>query len=122
MTNHKMGTLYIGSTSDIYLRANQHRKKFFENSFTARYGLDKLVYYEPFESLKAMVKRERDLKEWKRNWKIKLIVQKNPEWKDLYQELLDETIPAEHWIPAYAGMTREEVKEFNRKRREAEND
>ena len=79
MSNHKMEALYIGSTSDIYLRAEQHRKKIFENSFTAKYGLNKLVYYESFESLDAMVGRERQLKKWKRGWKIKLIVQKNPE-------------------------------------------
>ena len=117
MTNHKMGTLYIGSTSNLFLRAEQHRQKIFENSFTAKYGLDKLVYYEPFESLESMVKRERQLKEWSRNWKIKLIVDMNPNWDDLYQEFLDETIPSEYWTPECANMTRAEVKEFNRKRR-----
>ena len=118
MTDHKMGTLYIGSTSNLFSRVEQHRRKIFEKGFTAKYGLDKLVYYESFESLEAMVKRERQMKEWKRNWKIKLIVQKNPEWKDLYQEFLDETIPAEHWIPAFAGMTKDEVREFNAKMRD----
>jgi len=120
MTNHKMGTLYIGSTSDVYLRVAQHREKFFHNAFTAKYGLNKLVYLEFWNSLKDMVKRERQLKKWERNWKIKLIVQKNPEWKDLYQEFLDETIPAEHWIPAFAGMTKEEVKAYNKQLRDKE--
>ena len=118
MSNRKMGTLYIGSTSNIYLRSEQHRQKFFQNSFTAQHGLDKLVYYEQYESLTAMVDRERQLKHWERNWKIKLIVQKNPEWKDLYQEFLDETIPAEYWTPECTSMTKDEVREFNRRCRE----
>lgn len=118
MTNHKMGTLYIGSTSDIEYRALQHKHKFFQNSFTAKYGLNKLVYLEFWESLEDMVKRERQMKEWKRNWKIKLIVQKNPEWNDFYQDFLDESIPAEHWIPACAGMTMDEVVAFNKEKME----
>lgn len=63
LSNHKMGTLYIGSTSDIYLRTEQHKIKFFHNSFTAKYNLDKLVYYEWHDSLENMVVRERQLKE-----------------------------------------------------------
>ncbi len=88
MSNHKMGTLYIGSTSDLVGRVAEHKTKAIPNSFTAEYNLDKLVYYEWHDSLEEMVKRERRMKEWHRNWKIKLIVQKNPEWKDLYDEYL----------------------------------
>ena len=88
MSNHKMGTLYIGSTSDLVKRVWQHKTKYFPDCFTAGYNLDKLVYYEFHESLENMVKRERQMKEWQRDWKVKLIVQKNPEWNDLYNEVL----------------------------------
>lgn len=83
-----MGTLYIGSTSDLILRVQQHKTKYFPKCFTAEYNLNKLVYYEWHDSLEEMVKRERQMKEWNRNWKIKLIVQKNSEWQDLFNELL----------------------------------
>ena len=109
-----MGTLYIGSTSDVYLRVQQHKTKFFHNSFTAKYNLNKLVYYEWYDNLENMVHRERQLKEWKRNWKIKLIIEKNPNWLDLYDEFINTAVPAEHWMPACAGMTPDEVIEFNK--------
>ena len=83
-----MGTLYIGSTSDIRKRTGQHKEKFF-SGFTQKYNVDKLVYYEWFDRLENMVKRERQLKKWNRNWKIRLIIQKNPEWRDLYDELFE---------------------------------
>ena len=80
-----MGTLYIGSTTNLLRRIWQHKEKWFDNSFTAKYNVNKLVYYEWHDSLDVMVRRERQLKEWKRNWKIRLIVEQNPEWKDLYE-------------------------------------
>ena len=66
LANQKMGTLYIGSTSDILLRIQQHKNKTFKG-FAAKYNIDKLVYYEWFDSLEEMVKVERQLKEWPRN-------------------------------------------------------
>jgi len=87
LASDKMGTLYIGSTSDLLGRTWQHRNKWFRG-FTKRYGVDKLVYYEMHEHLTEMVRRERQIKEWKRNWKLRLIIQQNPEWKDLYNEVL----------------------------------
>jgi len=100
MSNHKMGTLYIGSTSDLIKRVWQHKTKYFPNCFTAKYGLNKLVYYEFYESLENMVKHERQMKEWQRNWKLKLIIQKNPNWNDLYNEFLglNGIAPYEEWI------------------------
>ena len=87
MTNDKMGTLYIGSTSDLIGRVWQHKNKTFRG-FTSKYNLDKLVYYEWHNCLENMVQRERQLKEWNRNWKIRLIIQKNPNWDELYNEIL----------------------------------
>ncbi|MDR1361542.1 MAG: GIY-YIG nuclease family protein [Rickettsiales bacterium] len=86
MASDKMGTLYIGSTSNLIKRVSQHKAKTYKG-FTSEYDVDKLVYYEYFEDVANMAARERQLKEWQRNWKIRLIVGKNPEWKDLYEEV-----------------------------------
>ena len=82
-----LGTLYIGSTSNLVVRISQHKHKEIPG-FTSKYNVDKLVYYEWHDSLKEMVLRERQLKQWHRNWKIRLIVQKNPNWVDLYPIVL----------------------------------
>lgn len=82
-----LGTLYVGSTSNLVVRIAQHKHKEIPG-FTSKYNVDKLVYYEWHDSLKEMVLRERQLKEWHRNWKIRLIVQRNPNWVDLYQIVL----------------------------------
>ena len=87
LTNQKMGTLYIGSTSDLVGRIWQHKHKEIPG-FTSKYNVDKLVYYEWHDSLHEMVLRERQLKEWQRIWKIRLIINKNPNWVDLYPEIL----------------------------------
>ena len=82
-----LGTLYVGSTSNLVVRIAQHKHKEIPG-FTSKYDVDKLVYYEWHDSLKEMVLRERQLKEWHRNWKIRLIVQRNPNWVDLYPIVL----------------------------------
>jgi len=87
LANKPMGTLYIGSTSDLIGRIWQHKHKEIPG-FTSKYSVDKLVYYEWHDSLCDMVIRERQLKKWERDWKFRLIIQKNPDWDDLYTELL----------------------------------
>lgn len=82
-----LGTLYVGSTSNLVVRIAQHKHKEIPG-FTSKYDVDKLVYYEWHDSLKEMVLRERQLKEWHRNWKIRLIVQRNPNWADMYPIVL----------------------------------
>jgi putative endonuclease len=88
MTNKRNGTLYIGSSSDILGRIAEHKNKIIPDSFTAKHNLDKLVYYEFHPKLTDMVIRERRLKFWHRHWKNKLIESMNPEWNDLYDDLL----------------------------------
>ena len=90
MTNKRNGTLYIGSTSDVIGRVFEHKTKVYPKSFTAKHNLNKLVYVEWYDSLENMVARERQLKEWNRNWKIRLIIKQNPNWKDLYDDILAE--------------------------------
>jgi putative endonuclease len=80
------GTLYIGVTNDLIRRVAQHKAKLAEG-FTKKYGVDRLVYFECFEDVEAAIHREKRLKKWPREWKIKLIEEKNPDWIDLYPEI-----------------------------------
>ncbi len=80
------GTLYIGMTDDLISRVRQHRNKTFKG-FTAKYSVNKLVWFEIYETREDAFARERQMKEWKRAWKIELIKKNNPAWADLYDEL-----------------------------------
>jgi putative endonuclease len=79
------GTIYVGVTTDIIRRTWQHREKFLEG-FTKTYGVHLLVWYEIHHDLMSAVSREKQLKKWKREWKIELIHQQNPYWRDRYCE------------------------------------
>ena len=87
MSNKPEGTLYIGVTSDIIKRIYEHKNNL-ADGFTKRYNLKTLVYYEIFDEIEEAIKREKQLKNWQRDWKIELISQKNPNWKDLYEGIL----------------------------------
>ena len=86
MANNRM-VLYIGITSNLVKRVFQH-KKLAIKGFTKKYNLTKLIYYEVFEDIESAIKREKQLKNWHREWKLNLIKTKNPEFNDLYQEIL----------------------------------
>ena|SRR5579871_1900514 len=75
--------LYLGFTTHIEQRVWQHKNGFYEGSFTSRYKIDKLVYYEQYSLVIKAISREKELKGWRRDRKIALIVSKNPDWKDL---------------------------------------
>ncbi|WP_239000262.1 GIY-YIG nuclease family protein [Hyunsoonleella ulvae] len=83
MANKSNGTIYIGITNEIEERVKEHKLKVFPKSFTAKYNCDKLIYFEEFENGEEAVKRERQFKKWKRDWKIDLIEDMNPNWIDL---------------------------------------
>lgn len=87
MTNQRNGTLYIGVTSDPPQRIWQHREGLIEG-FTRKYGCKRLVWYQHFDDLQDARRREVQMKEWKRAWKIELTEAANPEWRDLYFELV----------------------------------
>ena len=76
-------TLYIGITNDLQRRMYQHKTKAQPNSFTARYNIDRLVYYETFNDVRDALAREKQLKSWRRSKKVALIEAENPNWKDL---------------------------------------
>jgi putative endonuclease len=82
MASKKNGTLYIGSTSNLPQRVTQHQTGLI-NGFTKQYGVKTLVYFEEIGDSYAMVTRERQLKKWNRDWKIRLIEDMNPNWEEL---------------------------------------
>jgi putative endonuclease len=86
MTNRRNGVLYVGVTTELPVRAHQHREGLVAG-FTKRYGLKMLVYYEVFDEVRDAIQREKTIKHWPRAWKVRLIHQFNPDWKDLYDTL-----------------------------------
>jgi putative endonuclease len=88
LTNKPRGTLYTGFTSELIKRVGQHKSKTIEG-FTKRYNLDKLVYFEVHEEALEGIRREKQIKHWKREFKFALIEKENPDWIDLYPCLLD---------------------------------
>ena len=86
LASRRNGTLYIGITSDLGGRVWQHKNKVVPG-FTAKYGCDQLVHFEVFESPEAAIQREKQLKEWQRDWKLALIERDNPAWRDLYDTI-----------------------------------
>ncbi len=82
------GTLYIGVTNDLIRRVAEHKSKTAE-SFTKKYDVDRLVYFECFDEIEQAIHREKRLKKWRRSWKISLIEKDNPNWIDLYPQIAD---------------------------------
>ena len=81
------GTLYIGVTNDLIRRVTEHRNKLVPG-FTKKYNVSRLVYFERFRYVRDAIGREKQLKKWRRAWKIQLIEQSNPNWVDLYPGLM----------------------------------
>ncbi|WP_237152045.1 GIY-YIG nuclease family protein [Oryzibacter oryziterrae] len=86
VTNRPNGVLYIGVTADLERRILEHRSRA-APGFTARYGCDRLVWYEDYPDISDAIQREKRLKTWNRAWKIRLIHEMNSDWRDLYEEL-----------------------------------
>jgi putative endonuclease len=84
--SRRYGTLYLGVTNHLSRRAWQHKTKVFPG-FSAKYGVDRLVWYETYERIEEAIAREKALKKWRRDWKIRLIEEMNPDWSDLYDSL-----------------------------------
>ena len=85
ITNKKDGVLYIGVTNDLERRMFEHKNKLIKG-FSSKYNLDKLVYLEVYQYVEDAIKREKNMKKWKREWKINLILEDNPDWEDLSKE------------------------------------
>ena len=87
LANGKNGTLYLGVTSNLIQRVHQHKAGTLQG-FTSRYDVKSLVWFEGTPSIEAAIAREKQLKNWKREWKIALFEKTNPEWLDLYETIL----------------------------------
>jgi putative endonuclease len=86
VTNRPNGTLYTGVTSNIARRAWEHREGVVDG-FTKQYGLKRRVFVERHEDVRGAIRREKAIKEWRRAWKIRLILGRNPDWEDLYDQI-----------------------------------
>ncbi len=87
LASKQNGTLYIGVTSDLIKRVWEHKESLVDG-FTKKYNVRKLVYYEQHHNSESAIRREKRLKEWKRQWKLELIEEFNPDWNDLYDSIL----------------------------------
>lgn len=90
LANRKNGVLYIGMTNHLLRRLHEHKEKSIEG-FTKRYNVRRLVYFEMTHDVFGAIWREKQLKWWKRAWKVQLIEKSNPNWRDLYYDLTGET-------------------------------
>ena len=88
MTNQYRNVLYTGVTNDLVRRVYEHRSHLIKDSFTARYHVTKLVYFEATEDVKSALKREKQIKSWKRARKDALVESQNPTWEDQYPSIL----------------------------------
>ena len=88
LCNRRNGTLYTGVTSDLVKRVYEHKHGLVEG-FTKKYNIHNLVWYEIHESADYAIEREKQIKTWKRAWKLRLIEEENPEWIDLYENICD---------------------------------
>jgi putative endonuclease len=83
LASKKHGTLYLGVTNNLVRRVYEHRTKAVRG-FTTRYGVERLVWFEVHDTAEVAILREKELKKWRRDWKIRLIEENNPAWDDLY--------------------------------------
>jgi putative endonuclease len=88
LASKKNGTLYLGVTNDLVRRVYEHKNNLVEG-FSKKYEIHRLVYFEVCEDIRVAIQREKNIKKWKRQLKIELIEKDNPDWKDLYCEIVN---------------------------------
>ncbi len=87
VTNQPKGTIYTGVTNDLARRIREHKEKRIQG-FTQKYGTSRLVYFESYREVRDALTREKQIKSWRRDWKISLIEKENPEWIDLFDQIV----------------------------------
>jgi putative endonuclease len=87
LASRRNGTLYVGVTSQLVKRVYEHKHDL-AHGFTKKYGIHQLVYFELAEDMLSAISREKQIKKWKRAWKVALIERSNPDWRDLYPEIV----------------------------------
>ncbi|MFY0664483.1 MAG: GIY-YIG nuclease family protein [Natronospirillum sp.] len=93
LASGRNGTLYVGVTSNLIKRVWEHKNNQVDG-FTKKYCVHDLVYFEQTDDMSAAIVREKQLKKWKRSWKIRLIESVNPDWQDMYSQLMDGSPPS----------------------------
>ena len=93
LASGRNGTLYVGVTSNLIKRVWEHKNNQVDG-FTKKYRVHDLVYFEQTDDMSAAIVREKQLKKWKRSWKIRLIESVNPDWRDVYSQLIDGSPPS----------------------------
>jgi putative endonuclease len=88
MASKRNGTLYIDVTNNLVKRVYEHRNDLVDG-FTRKYHIHNLVYYETYSNISDAITREKRMKKWKRQWKIELIEKSNPQWRDLYSDIVN---------------------------------
>jgi putative endonuclease len=88
LASRRHGTLYLGVTNYLVRRVQEHKSRDIPG-FSARYGVDRLVWFETHDDPTEAISREKELKKWRRDWKIRLIEDQNPDWRDLYPVLVE---------------------------------
>lgn len=86
LASKRNGTIYVGVTKDLVKRVYEHKSKMVKG-FTSKYAVDKLVYFEAYDTAVGAITREKQIKEWQRKWKLELIEKENAQWNDLYEEI-----------------------------------
>jgi putative endonuclease len=86
LASDRNGTLYVGVTNDLVRRVYEHKNKIVRG-FTQRYGVGRLVWFEIYDDPRSAIAREKDIKKWRRAWKLRLIEESNPQWVDLYDQI-----------------------------------
>lgn len=86
MASQRNGAIYVGITNNLIRRVSEHKNKTIEG-FTQKYNIDRLVYFETYARPGQAIYREKCLKDWLRAWKVRLIEEKNPDWRDLFNDL-----------------------------------
>jgi putative endonuclease len=86
LASGKHRTLYLGVTNDLIRRVYEHKTKAVRG-FTSRYGVDRLVWFEVYDDAETAIMREKEIKKWRRDWKVALIEETNPDWDDLYDSI-----------------------------------
>jgi putative endonuclease len=104
LASKKNGTLYLGMTNDLVRRVYEHKNNLLEG-FSKKYNIHHLVYFEVCEDIRAAIQREKNIKKWRRQWKIELIEKSNPDWKDLYFEIIN-GFPLSRGTEGAVGMTK----------------
>ncbi|MCW5520833.1 GIY-YIG nuclease family protein [Aureitalea sp. L0-47] len=102
MTNKQNGVIYTGVTDDLESRVWEHKLKVFKNAFSARYNCDKLVCFEEFDSGSEAALREKRMKKWKREWKVRLIEEMNPGWMDIalnWHQIENSVLKTKRFLP-----------------------